>query len=108
LFPLFILVTAIYGVLIPPATAHLLSKLWHGRGTFEQTLNVLVFATTPSLVVGWLSEWLTGIPLNLLSGSRYFYTDAMHRTATLARLWLLRGQPARLPSTSSCGPGVSS
>jgi hypothetical protein len=77
LFPLFILVTAIYGILIPPATAQLLSKLWHGRGTFEQTVNVLVFATTPTLVVGWLSEWLTGVPLNLLSGSRYFYTDAM-------------------------------
>jgi hypothetical protein len=89
LFPLFIVLTAVYSVLIPPASAHLLSKIWHGRGTFEQTLNVLVFASTPTLVIGWVSEWLTGVPLNLLSGSNYFYTDAMQGSfgPAVAAVW---------------------
>ncbi len=89
LFPGFILVTAVYGLLVPAATAQLLSKVWHGRGAFEQMLNVLAFAATPTLVIGWLSEWLTGVPLNLLTGSAYFYTDAMQGRfgPTLATFW---------------------
>ena len=89
LFPLFILLTAIYSVMIPPAAAHLLSKIWHGRGTFEQMLNVLVYAATPTLAIAWASEWLTGVPLNVLSGSRYFYTDAMQGNfgPTVAAVW---------------------
>ena len=89
LFPAFILITAVYSLLVPTATAQLLSKLWRGRGTFEQMVNVLAFAATPTLVIGWLSEWLTGVPLNLLTGSAYFYTDAMQGRfgPTVATLW---------------------
>jgi Yip1 domain len=89
LFPGFIMLTALYGLLVPTATAQLLSKLWHGRGTFEQMVNILVFATTPSLVIAWLSEWLTGVPLNLLTGSAYFYGDAMQGKfrPAVASLW---------------------
>jgi hypothetical protein len=73
-----------------PGTAQVLSKLWGGRGRFEQMVNVLTFATVPSLVIGWLSEWLTGVPLNLLTGQAYFYAAAMQGAygPTVATLWI--------------------
>jgi hypothetical protein len=82
-------VLALYGLTIAPAVAQLMSKLWGGQGTFEQMVNVLVFATVPSLVIGWLSEWLTGVSLNLLTGAEYFYAAAMHGAygTAVARLW---------------------
>ena len=84
-------VLALYGLVIVPGTAHLLSKLWGGRGTYEQMVNVLAFATVPSLAIAWLSEWLTGVPLNLLSGRAYFYGAAMQGEfgPTVAILWTI-------------------
>ncbi len=71
-------VLAAYGLTIVPGSAHLISKLWGGRGTFEQLVNVLAFAGVPSLVINTLSEYITGVPLNLLTHQEHFYGAAMH------------------------------
>lgn len=80
---------ALYGLVVPSGVVQLLSKLWGGRGSFEQMVNVLAFATVPSLAIGWASEWLTGVPLNLVSGSPYFYGSAMQGEygTAMAALW---------------------
>jgi hypothetical protein len=90
-FAAYLPVNALYALVITPGAAHLLSKLWGGRGTFEQMVNLLVFATVPSLVVGWASEWLTGVPLNLLTGQAYFYAAAMQGVygPTVGLLWTI-------------------
>ena len=58
--------------------AHLLSKLWGGNGTFEQMVNTLAFATiVPSMVVAASSEWIFGVPIDLISGHPYWWNAAM-------------------------------
>ncbi len=82
-------VLALYQLTVVPGITHLFSKLWGGQGSFEQMVNVLALATMPSLAIGWLSEWLTSVPLDLLTGSAYFYADAMAGRfgPTLQVLW---------------------
>jgi hypothetical protein len=70
-------VIALYGIVVVGGAAHLLAKLWGGQASFEQMVNVVALANVPGLVVATLSEWLTGVPLNLLSGRAYFYGSAM-------------------------------
>lgn len=81
---------ALLQLVVAPGTAQLLSKPWGGQGRFEQMVNLLTFATVPSLVVGWLSEWLTGVPLNLLFGHPYWYVAALQGEfgTTLAKVWM--------------------
>jgi hypothetical protein len=75
LMPLFFLLSLV----IMPGIAQLMSKLWRGQGSFEQMVNVLAFAgAVPSLVIGAASEWLFGVPIDLLSGHGYWWTAAMH------------------------------
>ncbi len=80
---------AVYGLVVVPGVAHLLARLWGGRASFEQMVNVLVLATVPSVVIATLSEWLTGVPLNLLAGTPYFYSAAMRGEfgPTMAIVW---------------------
>ena len=62
-----------------PGMAHLLSRLWGGQGTFDQTLNTLAFAMiVPNLVIGATSEWLFSAPMDLLSGHDTWWVAAMH------------------------------
>jgi hypothetical protein len=59
--------------------AHLLSKLWGGRGTFDQMINTLAFAfAVPGIVIGAASEWIFGVPINLLTGQKYWWTAALY------------------------------
>jgi hypothetical protein len=82
-------VLALFELVVAPGVAQLLSKAWAGRGTFEQMVNVLTFASVPGLLVGSVSEWLTGVPLNLLTGQPYFYSAAMQGAygSTVAVVW---------------------
>ena len=58
--------------------AHLLSKLWGGQGTFEQMVNTLTFASVvPNLVVAGVSEWVFGVPVDLITGHPYWWVAAM-------------------------------
>ncbi len=88
-FAAYLPVGALFTLVIVPGVAQVLSRLWGGQGRFEQMVNVLTFATVPALAIGWLSEWLTGVPLILLTGERYVYVAAMRGTfgPTVAALW---------------------
>ncbi len=86
LMPLFFLLT----LLIMPGVAQLMSKLWHGQGSFEQMVNTMAFATAvPSTLIGAASEWLFSVPAALLSGHPYWWTAAMHGEfgPTVAAVW---------------------
>jgi hypothetical protein len=75
LMPLFF----VLNLVIMPGVAQLMSKLWHGNGTYEQMVNTIAFsAAVPSVVIGAASEWLFGVPIDLLSGHGYWWTAAMH------------------------------
>ncbi|NIN69716.1 MAG: hypothetical protein GTO63_34540 [Anaerolineae bacterium] len=75
LMPLFF----VLNLVIMPGIAQLMSKLWHGKGTYEQMVNTIAFAAAvPSVVIGAASEWLFGVPIDLLSGHGYWWTAAMH------------------------------
>jgi hypothetical protein len=89
IFTAFVPVNALVTLVVVPGVAQVLSKLWRGQGRFEQMVNVLTLATVPSLVIGWLNEWLTGVPLNFLTGQPYFYAAAMQGAygSTFATLW---------------------
>ncbi len=92
--PVFVILSpliAVYGLVVVPGVAHLLARLWGGRATFEQMVNVLALATVPSVVIATLSEWLTGVPLNLLAGTPYFYGAAMRGEfgPTMALVWTI-------------------
>ncbi len=64
---------------VMPGVAQLMGKLWHGQGTFEQMVNTIAFAAAiPATVMGGASEWLFGVPIDLLSGHGYWWTAAMH------------------------------
>ncbi|MCE7980078.1 MAG: hypothetical protein DYG89_02705 [Caldilinea sp. CFX5] len=81
---------ALLGLVITPGVAQLLSKLWHGQGTFEQMVNTITFATTvPNLVIGATSEWLLSIPLSWLFRHDYFWEGAMRGELgpTIAVVW---------------------
>ena len=74
LMPLLVLLSLV----IIPGVVQLMSKLWQGQGTFEQTVNGIDFATiVPVIVVGATSEWVFGVPADLLSGHPYWWNAAM-------------------------------
>jgi hypothetical protein len=78
-FAAFMLILYTLGLTLVPGLAQLTSRLWGGEGTFEQMVNVLAFASAvPNLVIGGVSEWLFGVPIDLLTGHGYFWIDAMH------------------------------
>jgi hypothetical protein len=78
-FASFMLILYALGLVLIPGLTQLASKLWGGEGTFEQMVNVLAFASAvPNLVIGGTSEWLFGVPIDLLTGHGYFWIDAMH------------------------------
>lgn len=70
---------ALLGLCVLPGLVHVLCKLWSGKGTFEQTVNTLVFAQTPSVLVRSLLNdmLLAGVPANLLARHPYAFTAAM-------------------------------
>jgi len=68
----------LYGLVIAPGVAQLMSRLWGGHGSFEQMVVVLTFATgVPGLAIGATSEWLFSVPMSLLSGHDYWWVAAM-------------------------------
>jgi hypothetical protein len=86
LMPLFFLLNLV----IMPAIAQLMSRLWRGQGTFEQMVNTIALATAvPGIVIAAASEWLFGVPIDLLSGHGYWWTAAMHGEfgPTVAAIW---------------------
>lgn len=79
----FLIIFPLLGMLGPvvvPGLAQVLSKLWHGQGTFEQMINTLGFAQAPaSLFAVLLNDMiLAGIPANLIAGHPYAFTAAMN------------------------------
>jgi hypothetical protein len=71
---------ALLGLVVVPGLAHVLSKLWHGQGSFEAMVNTLAFAQVPSLLIqSFLNDMLlAGLPLNLLTGHPYAFTAALY------------------------------
>jgi len=75
MLPLLLLV----GLVLPAAVVQLLSKIWGGRGTFEQMVNTLVFSLgVPELLLASTAELLGSVPANLLSGHPYWWVAAMN------------------------------
>ncbi len=71
-------VVSLLGLFVTCSMAHLMSKIWGGQGTFEQMVNTLTFAgAVPGIVIGAATEWIFGVPIALLTGERYWWTDAM-------------------------------
>jgi hypothetical protein len=85
IFPLL----SLLGLAAVPGLAHLLSKLWRGKGTFEGTVNALTLASTPAILIGCGSELLFTVPANLISGHPYWWTAAMNGEfgPAVAALW---------------------
>ncbi len=74
LFP----ILSLLGLAAAPGLAHVLSKLWSGRGTFEGTVNALTLASVPAILIGQGSELLFTVPANLISGHPYWWAAAMN------------------------------
>jgi len=76
MMPLMILL----GPVIVPGLAQMLSKIWHGQGTFEQMVNTLGFAQAPAALFAVLINdmILGGVPTNLIAGHPYAFTAAMN------------------------------
>lgn len=69
---------SLYALVVPAGVAQLVSKLWGGRGSFDQMVLVLAFATgVPGLTIAATSEWLFSVPMDLLSGHPYWWVAAM-------------------------------
>lgn len=79
------------GLAVMPGLAQVLSKLWHGQGTFEQMVNTLVYAQAPSILVRSVINdmVLGGTPANFLAGHPYAFTAAMNGEfgPAMATLW---------------------
>lgn len=71
-------ILSLLGLAAVPGLAHVLSKVWHGRGTFEGTVNALIFASVPAILIGSGSELLFTVPANLISGHHYWWVAAMN------------------------------
>ncbi|MBN1428496.1 MAG: hypothetical protein JXB07_08925 [Anaerolineae bacterium] len=70
---------SLMGLVVVPGLTHLLSKLWNGQGTFEQMVNAVTFAlVVPNIAINATSEWLFGVPINLIARQSYFWTSAMY------------------------------
>lgn len=54
-------ILSLLGLAAVPSLAHILSKLWGGRGTFEGTVNSLMLASSPAILIGNRSELWTVI-----------------------------------------------
>ena len=82
-------ILSLLGMAAVPGLAHVLSKLWRGRGTFEGTMNTLAFAGMPAILIGSGSELLFTVPANLISGHPYWWAAAMNGEfgPVLATIW---------------------
>ena len=79
MFILFIVLPALFNLVLAPGVAHVTSKLWGGQGTFEQRVNAITFAVVvPDIVNAATSEWLFSVPMDLISGHPYWRNAAMH------------------------------
>jgi hypothetical protein len=69
---------SLFNLVLNAGVAQLMSKLWGGRGTFEQMVSSLTFAAVvPNIVVGGVSEWLFSVPMGLITGHPYWWNAAM-------------------------------
>lgn len=82
---------ALLGLAVMPGLAQVLSKLWHGRGTYESMVNTLTYAQVPSVLIrSVLNDMLLGgVLTNAITGHPYAFTAAMNGEfgPTVATLW---------------------
>jgi hypothetical protein len=71
-------ILSLLGLAAGPGLAHILSKLWQGKGTFEGTVNALTLASAPAILITAGSELLFTVPANLVSGNPYWWVAAMN------------------------------
>jgi len=71
-------ILSLLGLAAVPGLAHISSKLWHGKGTFEGSVNALTLASAPAILIGTGSELLFTVPANLISGHPYWWAAAMN------------------------------
>lgn len=82
--PVFFLVIgpilALMGLVIMPGIVQVLSKIWGGKGSFEQMINVMGFSMVPSLLIQsfFNDMFISGVPANLIAGHPYAFTAAMN------------------------------
>ena len=71
---------SLLGLAILPGLVQVLSKLWHGQGTYEQMVNTLAYAQAPSILIRTILNdmLLGGVPANLLTGHPYAFSGAMN------------------------------
>ncbi len=77
-------------LLVLPGLAHVLSKLWHSRGTFEGSVDTLGFALgVPAIVIHSTTELVFSVPTNLISGHPYRWAPSMNGefAPVVAALW---------------------
>jgi hypothetical protein len=68
----------LFAVAATAGLAQLLCKPWRGQGTFEQMVTTLSFASAvPGILIGATTEWIFGVPIDLLTGHDYWWTAAM-------------------------------
>jgi hypothetical protein len=54
------------------------SRLWKGKGSFETGLMTASYAIfVPWVLIQSTSEIIFGVPINLLTGTRFFWAEAM-------------------------------
>jgi len=83
-------ILSLLGLVVVPGMVHVLSKLWHGQGTFEGSVNALGFALgVPAIVIHSMTELLFTVPANLISGHPYWWAAAMNGESgpVVAALW---------------------
>ncbi len=72
-------VLTLFAVAGTAGMTQLLTKPWCGQGTFEQMVNTLGFASAvPGILIGAITEWIFGVPIDLLTGHKYWWTAAMY------------------------------
>ncbi len=77
-FLIFIVLLALFNLALAPALAHMLSKIWGGKGTFEQMVTPMTFAfVVPAMVIAATSEWIFSVPMDLITGHPYWWNAAM-------------------------------
>lgn len=64
--------------ILAAGVAQLLSLIWKGKASFESGLMTLSYAIfVPWVLIQSTSEILFGVPINLLTGSKFFWAEAM-------------------------------
>lgn len=64
--------------ILAAGVAQLFSKIWKGKGSFESGLMTVSYAIfVPWVLIQSTSEIIFGVPINLLTGTKFFWAEAM-------------------------------